>query len=374
MLKTTNLNIIKLIKVGLWVNDKEGYTALFSLKDELFQLLTNNKKDSYEPLLFNNLILELASKVNREQFSTHKELNSIVATLLKGQEVNSIYDPACGSGSLLVESAVNSQHKIVIYGQDNEEKLVLFAELNSILASIEANFCIQDSFMNDNKHHPKVDIVISEPPLFYKDLIKPDQTMIRELEQEDSKDQSKYQSGDEVFILNMSRRLKETGLMILILPHSILYKEGEEKLYRQEIIAHYNSLDAIIVPSLKDGKKILSNFVILVYRPTRNSYDANTKKINKLDTDIMMINDISGKELTPESIADIYLNKEERTGISRLVPQSEILANDYNLNISLYLHQERDDEISYQELLSEIRLLEQEQKKVQSQLETALNI
>lgn len=172
----------------------------------------------------------------------------------------------------------------------------------------------------------------------------------------------------------MSRRLKQTGLMILILPHSILYKEGDEKVYRQEVIAHYNSLDAVIVPSLKDGKRILSNYVILVYCPARNSYDANTKKINKIDTDIMMINDISGKELTPESISDIYLKRKEIPGLSRIVAQSEIVSNDYNLNIYLYLHQERDDEISYEEMLNEIRLLEQEQKKVQSQLETALNI
>lgn len=374
ILKTTNINIIKLIKVGLWVNDKEGYTALFSLKEELFQLLTNNKNDSYEALFYNNLILELANRVNREQFSTHKELNNIVANLLKGRQINSIYDPACGSASLLVEAAVNSQQKIVIYGQDNEEKLVLFAELNSILAGIEANFSVRDSFKIDNRHYDKVDMVISEPPLFAKEVIKPEQTVVREIEQEYFKDQSQHLSSDEVFILNMSRRLKQTGLMILILPHSILYKEGDEKVYRQEVIAHYNSLDAVIVPSLKDGKRILSNYVILVYCPARNSYDANTKKINKMDTDIMMINDISGKELTPESISDIYLKRKEIPGLSRIVAQSEIVSNDYNLNIYLYLHQERDDEISYEEMLNEIRLLEQEQKKVQSQLETALNI
>jgi len=371
-LKSTDLHIMKLIKVGYLINDKEGYTALYDLKDKLFPLLINSEKDSFEPLLFNDVILEIASRVNREQFSTHKELNNIVANLLKGLKVNSIYDPACGSASLLVESAFNAQEKIVIYGQDNEEKLILFAELNSILAGLEANFRVQDSFKNDNKHYPKVDMVISEPPLFAKDLIKLDEAVIREEEQEYSQEQSKLLSSDEVFILNMSRRLKQSGLMILILPHSILYKEAEEKIYRQEIVAHYNSLDAVIVPSVKDGKRILSNYVILVYRPGRNKYDTKTKKISKLETDIMIINDDSGSELTPESIASIYLNRQEIPGISRIVPQAEIVNNDFNLNISLYLQQEKNAELSYEEMLSEIEDVEQELKKVQSQLENAL--
>ena len=372
VLNNKNVNIIKIIKIGLWVNDKDGYTALFSLKEELFQLFTSSKNTSYEALLFNDVILELASKVNREQFSTHKELNSIVANLLKGRGVKSIYDPACGSASLLVESAANSEEKIMLYGQDNEEKLVLFAELNTILAGLDAHFRVQDSFKNDNKHYSKVDMVISEPPLFAKELIKLEQEVMREDLQAYSQEQSLHLSSDEVFILNMSRRLKQTGLMILILPHNILYKEGEEKVYRQEIVAHYNSLDAIIVPTLKDGKRILNNYVISVYRPGRNSYDPQSKKIKKLATDIMMINDINGNELTPESIADIYLNKQEIPGISRIVSQEEIVSNDYNLNTSLYLHQERDAEGSIPEMLAEINLLEQEQKKVQSQLETAL--
>ncbi len=372
VLNDKNMNIIKLIKIGLWVNDKEGYTALFSLKEELFQLLTNNKKDSYEELFYNDLILELASRVNREQFSTHKELNSIVANLLKGRGVKSIYDPACGSASLLIESAVTCEEKIKLYGQDNEEKLILFAELNTILAGLDAHFKVQDSFKNDNKHYSKVDMVISEPPLFAKDLIKLEQEVMREDQQIYSQEQSQHLSSDEIFILNMSRRLKQTGLMILILPHNILYKEGDEKVYRQEILAHYNSLDAIIVPTLKDGKRVLNNFVISVYSPARNSYDPQTKKIKKLTTDIMMINDINGNELTPEAIADIYRNRQEIPGLSRIVSQEEILANDYNLNTSLYLHQERDMEGSIPEMLAEINLLEQEQKKVQSQLEIAL--
>lgn len=371
-LETITTNLSKLIKIGEWVKEKEGCNALLSLKDDLFQLLTNNKKELNEALLFNDLILELASKVNREQFSTHKELNSIIANLAKQQGAHSIYDPACGAGSLLIEAAVNSEDEIVLYGQDNEEKLVLFAKLNSILAGVEAHLTVGDSFQNDNRRHTKVDLVISEPPLFSKDIAKLDQTVLREEKEEYSLGKSDLLSSDEIFILNMSRRLKAEGLMLLILPHSVLYKEGDAQLYRKEIVSHYNSLDAIIVPSLKEGKKVLSNFVILIYKPSRNIYHQETKTLTKLISDIFIINDFNGSELTSQEISTLYFERKEVLGISKIVSQAEIEANDYNFNTSLYLHEKRAKGLAFAELKAEIKKVEEELKKVQALLESAL--
>ncbi len=372
MLETREINISKLVKFGDWAKEKQGYQAIFDLKEALFQVLLHKKKYSAEALFFNDLIIELSGKSNKEQFSTHKEITEIVAYIVKQERAMSLYDPACGAGSLLIEAGKNSHHTIKLYGQDNDEKIILWAELNSILAEVKANFAVQDSFYKDNKHHEKVDMVISEPPLFSKELAKYDIQMIREELENYGEPGNQSISRDEIFILNMSRRLKQTGLMILILPHSILYKEGEAEYYRQQIISEYNSLDAIILPSVKNGKRVLNNYVILIYRQNRNIHDSLSGTLKNIKTDVMMISDMAGNELTAESIASIYLQKQELPGISRIVSQKEIRDNHYNFNLSLYLHEGSKDNKSHDELIAEIHKVESQLKKVQIQLENEL--
>ncbi|OQY37128.1 MAG: hypothetical protein B6226_05540 [Candidatus Cloacimonetes bacterium 4572_65] len=324
-------------------NQKE---ALFQLKEELFKgafdfrLSVNNPNVS-----FNDVLLHIFSRTSLKNFYTPKALNQIVAAFVKDQHAKSIYDPACGYGSMLIQSLSDSD-VTAIYGQDIDEKIIFIAKMNAILSGVDKfKFKVKNSVLKDNSRNDKVDMVITNPPPFFSGSSKEIGSSFSDAMFENYNSNLHNASDSEKFSINMSRRLKEDGLMIQVLPRNILYKEGISAKLRKAYISEINTLDAVIIPNIEESKVKLSSYVILVFDPKRVVRTITKDKVNgntiihfeHKNTSTLFIDCSRRKNISPSDIASIYREKSEIPGLSKLVEKELIEANDCSLKISLYI-------------------------------------
>ena len=324
--------------------------------------------DAYEYLISN-----FASDAGKKggEFFTPPEVSTLIAKIVSDRTGVKIYDPTCGSGSLLIK--VNKEigrENCTIYGQEKNSQTFALCRMNMYLheigdeAKIEWGDTIKEPKFTDKGELSKFDIVVANPPFSLDKWGE-------EIALNDKYNRFEFgvppkSKGDLAFLLHMINSMKENGITAVVMPHGVLFREAGEGFIREKIIEN-NLIDTIIgLPSnlfyvtsiptcliiLKNNKKNKDIFFI----DASEEYDKG-KRQNKLREE-----DIS-------KILTAYRKRKDILKYCRAVSFEEIKANNYNLNISRYLiSAEEKSDINLNTLKREIDNLEAEREKLRNSI------
>lgn len=311
--------------------------------------------DAYEYLMRH---FATESGKSKGQFYTPSEVSRIMAQVIginksKSQD-ETIYDPTCGSGSLLLKAADVAPHGITIYGQENDNATRALAVMNMWLHNFadadikQGNTMATPEFKNEETGELKqFDYAVANPPFSYKKWMNgldPKNDIYKRFEGYDNIPPKK--NGDFAFLMHLIKSLKSKGKACIVLPLGVLFRGNAEADIRKKIIKK-GYIKAIIglPPNLFYGTGIAASLIII------DKEDANKRdSIFMIDASKGFIKDGNKNRLREQDIHKIVdtFNKQLQTPkFSRLIPIVEIAdpKNDYNLNIPRYIDSQEEEDI-----------------------------
>lgn len=305
--------------------------------------------DAYEYLMRH---FATESGKSKGQFYTPAEVSRIMAQLI-GIKPNTpysatVYDPTCGSGSLLLKVADAAPHGLTIYGQEKDNATWALAKMNMILhgneiADLRKGDTITSPQFTTNDRLDTFDFLVANPPFSVKSWAN---GLENEYGRFDGYGRPPEKKGDFAFLLHMLKSLKSTGKGAVILPHGVLFRGNAEASIRKEIVNRGYISGVIGLPAnLFYGTPIPACILVL------------DKENSQARTGIFMVDASKGFEkdgpknrLRPRDmhkIIDAFTKQVEIPGYARMVPLSEIenAANDFNLNIARYIDSSEPEDI-----------------------------
>lgn len=305
--------------------------------------------DAYEYLMRN---FATQSGKSKGQFYTPAEVSRVMAKIIGIQNATSsqqtIYDPTCGSGSLLLKAADEAPVDVTIYGQENDVATRALAKMNMILhdnttARIERGNTISNPLFREHGRLQTFDFAVANPPFSSKAW----SNGIKPLEDEfdrfvDGIPPAK--NGDYAFFQHLLRSLKSTGKGAIILPHGVLFRGNVEAEIRQNIVKRGYIKGIIGLPAnLFYGTGIPACIIVV----DKENADAR-RGIFMIDASKGYVKDGNKNRLRHQDIhkiVDVFNNQIELPRYARMVRFEEIEANDYNLNIPRYIDTTEPEDI-----------------------------
>lgn len=305
----------------------------FALEDADSDLLG----DAYE-----YLIAQFASGAGKKagEFYTPQQVSKILAKIVTTgkKRLKNVYDPTCGSGSLLLR--VKREVEVdEFFGQELNRTTYNLARMNMILHDVHyRNFDIkqEDTLTHPQHLNYKFEAIVANPP--FSANWKGKENPLNENDERFSQYGRLAPSGkaDFAFVQHMMYHLADNGTMACVLPHGVLFRGGAEATIREYLIKELNCLDAVIgLPTnIFYGTGIPTCILVL-------------SKCRKNDDNILFIDASQGfdkdgnkNKLTNEHVETIVKTYRERTTLdkySKAVNLEQIATNDYNLNIPRYV-------------------------------------
>jgi len=314
--------------------------------------------DAYE-----YLIGQFASGAGKKagEFYTPQEVSKILAKLVTvgKHKLKSVYDPTCGSGSLLLRVAREVKDVGNFYGQEMNRTTYNLARMNMILHGIHyRKFDIkQDDTLERPQHLGQTfEAIVANPPFSAQWSANPLFTSDDRFSQYGKLAPSS--KADFAFVQHMIHHLAENGTMAIVLPHGVLFRGGAELHIRKYLIEQKNFLDAVIgLPAnIFYGTSIPT--CILVFKKCRENPDNvlfidASKGFEKVKTQNVL------RDEHIDQIIETYCNRSVTEKYSYNATLQEISENDYNLNIPRYVDTfEEEEEIDIQAVMLEIKQLE----------------
>jgi len=308
--------------------------------------------DAYEYLMRH---FATESGKSKGQFYTPAEVSRIMAQVIgisrAVSQTQTIYDPTCGSGSLLLKAADETERGITIYGQENDNATAALAKMNMILhdnetATIEKdNSLSSPQFKDANGNLKTFDFVIANPPFSSKawsNGFKPAEDVYERFK---GYGVPPAKNGDYAFLLHIVRSLKSKGKGAIILPHGVLFRGNVEATIRRNLIRKGYIKGIIALPAnLFYGTGIPACIIVI------DKENADSRRgIFMIDVSKGFVKDGNKNRLRHQDIhriVDVFNNQIEIAKYSRMIPLAEIAdaKNDYNLNIPRYIDsQELED-------------------------------
>ena len=306
------------------------------------------------------------------EFYTPQEVSQILAEIVTtGQDrLRNVYDPTCGSGSLLIRAA-HTGNAAEIYGQEKNPTTYNLARMNMLLHGIKfSNFKIEngDTLEADAFGETQFDAVVANPP-FSAEWSASEEKFNNDDRFSKAGRLAPKKTADYAFILHMVYHLTDGGTMACVAPHGVLFRGNAEGVIRRFLIEKKNYIDAIIgLPAnIFYGTSIPT--CILVMKKCRKEGDNilfidASKEFEKVKTQ---------NKLRPEhirKIIDTYRNRTEIEKYSHLATMQEIANNDYNLNIPRYVDTfEEEEPIDIKAVMAEIKDLEAKRAELDVEIE-----
>jgi type I restriction enzyme M protein len=333
--------------------------------------------DAYE-----YLIGQFASGAGKKagEFYTPQEVSKVLAKIVTTgkSKLKSVYDPTCGSGSLLLRVAKEVKEVSNFYGQEMNRTTYNLARMNMILHGVhyrKFNIKQEDTLENPQHTGQQFEAIVANPPFSAKWSANPLFTSDDRFSQYGKL--APPSKADYAFVQHMIHHLAENGIMAIVLPHGVLYRGGAEKHILKYLIEERNYLDAII--GLPDNIFYGTTYAtcILVFKKCRENpedilfIDAslNFEKVKKQN--VLRQEDI-------DLIISTYRNRDEKKDYSRKVSKTEIRKNDYNLNFPRYIDNlEKEDIVDIDfvcDFLKQINQHSNETEKKITKICTELNI
>lgn len=300
--------------------------------------------DAYEYLMKN---FATESGKSKGQFYTPAEVSRVMAKVIglnqaKDGKRTTIYDPTCGSGSLLLRAMCETPNGATVYGQEKDNATVGLAKMNMILhnelyAEIKQGDTINDPQFKDEDQLKTFDYIVANPPFSTKSWLKSAKIEDIYHRWNSTIGIPPDKNGDYAFLLHIVRSLKQTGCAACILPHGVLFRGNAEAQIRKFLVAEKRYIKGIIgLPSnLFFGTGIPACIIII-----EKSEAASRKGVFMIDAKNGYTKDGPKNRLREQDIrriVDVWQAQRDVTHFARFVSIEEIEKNDYNLNIPRYI-------------------------------------
>lgn len=307
--------------------------------------------DAYEYLMKH---FATESGKSKGQFYTPSEVSRIMAKVIGIEKAKSqsqtIYDPTCGSGSLLLKAADEAQRGVTIYGQEKDVATVALAKMNMILhgneiAEIQQGDTISSpEFKNPDGTLKTFDFAVANPPFSTKSWSSGLDPQNDEFDRFTGYGIPPAKNGDYAFLLHFIKSLKSKGKGAIILPHGVLFRGNAEAEIRKNIIRKGYFKGIIGLPAnLFYGTGIPAAILVI------DKENAEARKgIFMIDASKGFIKDGNKNRLREQDvhkIVDVFNKQLEIPKFSRMVSVEEIESNEYNLNIPRYIDNQEEEDI-----------------------------
>ncbi|MGB0895243.1 MAG: type I restriction-modification system subunit M [Parashewanella sp.] len=338
--------------------------------------------DAYE-----YLIGQFASGAGKKagEFYTPQQVSKILAKLVTLGDANgnfkAVYDPTCGSGSLLLRIAreldsagKQGSHQLKFYGQEKNPSTFNLARMNMLMHGVRYDkFDIKNEDILEHPMHldKRFDAVVANPP--FSANWSANDLHLNDDRFSDYGKLAPKSKADFAFVLHMLHQLNETGTLAVVVPHGILFRGAAEGHIRKHLIEKKNYLDAVIglpagiffgtsIPTcilvLKKSRKNDDNVLFI---DASNHFEKSKAQNHLRDSDVDRIIEAYNKreQLEPEK-ADKF---------AYVATLSEIAENDYNLNIPRYVDTfEEEEPVDLDAVASELAKLETKMHSVDAEI------
>ena len=359
-------------KLGKKDKDKNKKISdiMILLNDIDFEL--NNDESDILGDAYEYLISQFASEAGKKagEFYTPQEVSKILAKIvtLGKDKIKNVYDPTCGSGSLLLR--ISKEAKVAnFYGQELNTSTFNMARMNMILHGVKYDdFDIKQGDTLEEPQHKEMqfDAIVANPPFSANWSANPmflDDPRFSAYGKLAPKSKADY-----AFVQHMIYHLNESGTMGIVLPHGVLFRGSAELKIRKYLIEEKNYLDAVIgLPAnLFYGTSIPT--CILVFKKCReDDQDVLFIDASKEFEKVKNQNKLRPQDI--EKIVNTYANREEIEKYSHKATLEEIGENDFNLNIPRYVDTfEEEEPIDLDEVVDELDRIDAEMEKVDAEI------
>jgi type I restriction enzyme M protein len=306
--------------------------------------------DAYEYLMRH---FATESGKSKGQFYTPAEVSRVIAQVVgirraKTSADTTVYDPTCGSGSLLLKLGEEARHgrkdvKVSLYGQEKDNATAGLARMNMILhdyatAEVKQGNTLANPLFLEGNHLKTFDYVVANPPFSDKRWSTGLDAGHDPWQRFQQYGVPPAKQGDYAYLLHIVRSLKSAGKGACILPHGVLFRGGAEAAIRRNLVQRGYIKGIIgLPPNLFYGTGIPACIVVL------DKEGASARKgIFLIDASKGFIKDGPKNRLREQDIhkiVDTFTKQLEIPRYARLVPVSEIAdpKNDYNLNLPRYI-------------------------------------
>jgi type I restriction enzyme M protein len=308
--------------------------------------------DAYEYLMRH---FATESGKSKGQFYTPAEVSRIMAKIIGINNIDAdsevaVYDPTCGSGSLLLRVVGECKGKVALYGQEKEATTAGLARMNMILhdnptAEIKQGNTLANPLFEEGGNLKIFDFVVANPPFS-------DKRWSNGLNLPEDRPYNRFsdygvppeKNGDFAFLLHIVRSLKRNGKGACILPHGVLFRGNAEAEIRKNLIKKGYIKGIIGLPAnLFYGTGIPASIILI---DKENA--VNRKGIFIIDAGKGFMKDGNKNRLREQDIhkiADVFNNQRQVDGFSRMVSFEEIEKNEFNLNIPRYIESTESEDI-----------------------------
>ena len=306
------------------------------------------------------------------EFYTPQQVSKILAKIVTigKKRLKSVYDPTCGSGSLLLRVAKEVDEVAEFFGQELNRTTYNLARMNMILHDVHyRQFDIRQADTLESPQHVdmRFEAVVANPPFSAKwsaNAIHLNDDRFSQYGRLAPKSKADY-----AFVTHMIHQLAENGTMAVVMPHGVLFRGAAEGHIRQYLIEDRNYLDAVIgLPAnVFYGTSIPTSILVLKKckeHPDNVLFIDASKHFEKVKTqNILRDEDI-------DRIVNTYIDRKTINKFSYVATIEEIKENDWNLNIPRYVDTfEEEEPVDLDEVAKELNALNNSMKAIDESLE-----
>lgn len=326
--------------------------------------------DAYE-----YLIGQFAASAGKKagEYYTPQQVSNILAQIvtLDNKDIKNVYDPTCGSGSLLLRVAKQKDVKVSsFFGQEKVGTTYNLARMNMLLHNVPfSRFDIYngDTLENPSEKHMEMrfQAIVANPP--YSVNWSADEKFLDDERFSAYGKLAPKSKADFAFIQHMIYVLDDNGTMAVVLPHGVLFRGASEGAIRQYLVEKKNYLDAVIgLPAnIFYGTSIPT--CILVFKKCRKYNDVLFIDASKDFEAGKNQNRLRDEDI--EKIVSTYKDRKEIEKYSHKATMEEIEENEYNLNIPRYVDTfEEEEEIDLDVVTAELERIDKEDKEITEEL------
>lgn len=330
--------------------------------------------DAYEYLM--SMYAGTAGKKGGE-FFTPQEVSELLAkiTTVGKTEVNKVYDPACGSGSLLLKFAKILGKENVrqgFYGQEINISTYNLCRINMFLHDInydKFNIALGDTLLEPQHWDEEpFDAIVSNPPYSINWEGDSNATLINDPRFSPAGVLAPRSKADLAFTMHMLSWLSESGTAAIVEFPGVLYRGGAEQKIRKYLIEN-NYVDAVIqLPqNLFFGVSIATCIIVLKKSAKKDS------SILFIDASNEFVHSGNKNKLSDENVAkilDAYVNRTDVEHFVKLVSNSDVIENDCNLSVSSYVESaDTEEQVDIKQLNAEIAEIVKKQSELRTQID-----
>lgn len=341
---------------------------------KMSDMSTDKLGDTYE-FIISKFAGESGQKAG--EFYTPKAVSELVAKIatIDKKEVGIIYDPTCGSGSLLIKAKkeVGDNFQILL-GQEKITETFNLTRMNMFLHGIKyQDFKIANgNTLTNNKFiekENKVDVIVANPPF----------SVGWDPEGWDTDDRFRHypkaapkSKADYAFIQHMIHMLKPGGQCAVVVPHGVLFRGAAEGAIRKYLVGTKKYLRAVV--GLPTNMFFNASIPACILFFKKETSDEDILFIEGSKEFVKMKNKNEMTEENVSKIFDVFKNKKEVEKFSRLVSLKEIEENDYNLNITRYIDTfEEEEEIDIKAVNSELLKVNKEIEDLEEEIQKMIS-